>query len=387
MDVEVAVIGLGSVGSLALWELARRGVSALGIEQFQPGHANGAGHGESKIFRSAYAEGSEYVPLLRAALPLWRELEEETGRPLLTMNGGLMIGELDSPFIAGVLRSAREHGLIHEVLDREATERRFPQLRLRDGEHVVWEPRAGVLRPELAVVAATDRARALGARVVSHTRVESVVDLGDRVEIRAGGHIYRAEQAVLGVGAWFGGLFPSQQLPFWVERQVQAWFPVEDPSIYHPERFGIFSRVVGEGLNLYGFPTLDGRTIKVAFHHGGDRTAIDELDREAHPSDIEPLAEVATAGLRGLSPVPVRTQVCMYINTPDDHFVIGELPDAPRIKLIGPMASHGFKFAPVIGAIAADLVTRGRTEHPIGLFEPGRLAALAGIGQAAPGQG
>jgi sarcosine oxidase len=378
MDADVGVVGLGSMGSAALWQVASRGPTVIGFDQFEPGHPFGAGHGESKIFRTAYAEGPEYVPLLRAALPLWRQLEEETGRPLLTMNGGLTIGTLDNWFISGVLRSARQYGLLHRVLDAGEAERQWPQLHLRQGEHVVWEPRAGLLRPELAVVAAVDRARELGARVETGVRVESVADLGDHVEVRAGARTWRVGRLVLAAGSWTSKVLGMADSPFWVERQVQAWFPIEDPEIYHPERFGIFIWALDEPNTLYGFPTLDGRAIKVAFHHANGRPSDpDTIDREVHASDIDPLQEVALANLRGLRPEPVKTQVCMYCNTPDGHFVIGPMPGAPRVVLCGPMAGHGFKFSTVVGAIGADLALDGRTAFDIMPFDPARLPALA----------
>jgi sarcosine oxidase len=380
MDADVGVVGLGSMGSAALWQVAGRGPQVIGFDQFEPGHPFGAGHGESKIFRTAYAEGPEYVPMLRAALPLWRQLEEETGRPLLTMSGGLMIGSLDHYFISSALKSARDLGLLHRLYDAAEAERRWPQLRMQPGEHVLWEPRAGVLRPESAVVAAVDRARELGAEVVSGVRVQAVVDMGDHVEIRTAERSWRVERVVLAVGSWIGKVLGSAELPFWVERQVQVWFPIEDAALYHPERFGIFIRALDERSTWYGFPSLDGRTIKVAFHHYGGRPSDpDQLDREVDASDIEPLREIALANLRWLRPEATRTQVCMYCNTPDEHFVIGPLPGSPRIVLSGPMAGHGFKFSPVVGAIAADLVVEGRTEYDIGPFDPGRLPALAAV--------
>ena len=161
MDADVGVVGLGSMGSAALWQVAGRGVDVIGFDQFEPGHPFGAGHGESKIFRTAYAEGAEYIPMLRAALPLWRQLEEETGRPLLTMSGGMMIGPLDHDFIGRALRSAREQGLQHRVFDAREAEQRWPQLRIQPGEHVV--------SPEL--VAGTDLLRG---------QVDAVLVAGDR---------------------------------------------------------------------------------------------------------------------------------------------------------------------------------------------------------------
>jgi sarcosine oxidase len=382
MDADVAVVGLGSVGSAALWRLAARGVSAVGFERFEPGHPYGAGHGESKIFRTAYPEGAAYVRLLLAALPLWRRLEAETGRPLLAMTGGLLIGRPDGGLVAGGLRSARELGLVHRLLEAREAEARWPGLRVRAGEHVLWEPRAGVLRPELAVVAAVDRARELGARVVAETRVESVADEGGHAEVRAGDRTWRVGRVVVAAGAWIPRILGLAGAPFWVERQVQAWFPVEEPGLYHPERFGVFIRALDERSTWYGFPSLDGRSVKVGFHHmDGAPSDPDTIDREIHPADTELLMEETMANLRGVGTGPLRAQVCMYINTPDDGFVIGPLPGRPRVVLAGPMASHGYKFSSVAGEIAADLATEGTTGHDISLFDPRRLPELAGLAE------
>jgi sarcosine oxidase len=380
MDAEIGVVGLGSMGSAALWQVASRGASVIGLDQFEPGHPFGAGHGESKIFRTAYAEGPEYVPLLRAAVPLWRQLEEETGRPLLTMTGGLMIGSPDNEFLSGMLKTAVQCGLLHRVFDAEEAEGRWPQLRMRPDEHAIWEPRAGLLRPELAVVTAVERARELGAQVVLGARVQSVSDEGDHVEIRTSSRTWRVGRVILAVGSWIGKVLGGTELPFWVERQVQAWFAVENRELYLPERFGIFIRALDAESTFYGFPTLDGQTIKVAFHHANGRPSDpDTIDREVDASDIEPLRQAALENLRWLRPEAVKTLVCMYCNTPDGHFVIGPMPGAPRIVLCGPMAGHGFKFCTVVGAIGADLVIDGRTGFDIGPFDPARLPALAAV--------
>ncbi|MBO0706138.1 MAG: FAD-dependent oxidoreductase, partial [Candidatus Dormibacteraeota bacterium] len=134
LETEVAVVGLGSMGSLALWELSRRGVPATGIERFQPGHDRGAAHGESRIFRSCYAEGPEYVPLLDSAFALWRELEAETGTDLFTANGALFIGDPDTGYVAQCRATAEAYELSYEVLGGAAAERRYPQHRLQPGQ-------------------------------------------------------------------------------------------------------------------------------------------------------------------------------------------------------------------------------------------------------------
>src|SRR5438105_730700 len=203
------------MGACTLWRLAARGVQAVGFEQFQPGHDRGASHGETRIIRTAYYEGAEYVPLVRAAFGLWRELEAGAGRQLLTMTGALMIGSPDSELVSGASRSAGEHHLEHEVLDAATVEQRFPQHRLEAGEVALYEKDAGVLRPDACVAAAATMAERLGAEVRSGSPAPSLDELEASYD-----------QVVVCAGAWLPRLVPG--LAISVERQVMAWFQPRD---------------------------------------------------------------------------------------------------------------------------------------------------------------
>jgi sarcosine oxidase len=376
-NVEVLVCGVGTMGSMVLWELARRGVPAIGIEQFEPGHDRGSGHGESRIIRTAYYEGPEYVPLVRAAFDLWRQLQVEAGLELLTMTGALMIGEPDGELVSGVLKSALQHELRYELLDALQAERRYPQHRLGASEVMVVEPDAGFLRAERAIQAAVMRAEAMGATVVRHARIQAIHVSGQGISVLTDAQRYRCNRAVISVGSWLGKLLPELGLPLQVERQVQAWFPVRDPEDFVPARFPVFMHE-RKGVHIYGVPTLDGATIKVAIHHGGCEADPDQLDREVHRADIDPLAELIRERLNGVGTLPVRTKVCMYTNTPDRHFIVGRHPASPRVVLLGGFSGHGFKFAPVIGQAAVDLALEGSTRHSLGLFDPRRFAGKLG---------
>lgn len=372
MTTDVIVVGSGTMGSMALWRLARRGAAAVGLEQFAPGHDRGSGHGESRMTRTAYFEGPEYVPLVQAALPLWRELEAEAGAELLTMTGGLMIGRPDGELVAGALRSARAHGLACELLDPAGAAERFPQHRLAPDEVALWEEGAGVLRPERAIRAAAGRAAALGAELVTGVRVTAIEADGDGVAVRAGDAVYRARRAIVCAGAWVGRLLPAAGLPVAVERQVMTWFPAADPASFAPERFPVFVHERA-GRAGYGLPTLDGATVKVAIHHGGAPADPDAVDRTVTDADVAPAAAFVAETLPGLTPVPARAEVCLYTNTPDLHFVVG--PAGPSgVTVVSACSGHGFKFAPVIGEIAADLALDGRTAHDIAGFSPARFS-------------
>jgi len=360
------------MGSMALWRLARRGVSVLGLEQYAPGHDRGSGHGDSRMIRTAYYEGPEYVPLVQAAFPLWHELEAEAGVELLTMTGALMIGPPDGELVSGAARSARAHGLAHELLGPEQVAARFPQHRLAEGEVALWEAEAGVLRPERAIEAAARRAVALGARLVTGARVEAIEAEGGSVYVRADGARYRGRSAVVCAGPWLGGLLPSLGVPLVVERIVMTWFPAADPAEFAPERFPVFIRERPGEPAGYGLPSTDRATVKVGRHHGGRPADPDRLDREVTEADVAPTAALVRETLPGLLPRPQRAAVCMYTNTPDEHFVVGPAPGLEGVTVLGGFSGHGFKFAPVMGEIAADLALDGRTAHAIAGFSPRR---------------
>ena len=379
--VDVAVVGVGAMGSAALWRLAARGATVMGFDRFAPPHDRGSSHGESRIIRTAYFEGPGYVPLLRRAFELWRQLERESGTSILTMTGALMIGRPESAVIAGTLESVRAHGLAHEVLDRDAMAARYPQHRLDADELGIYEADAGLLRPERGVAAAIARAESLGATVRRDTPVAAIDVVGsDEVRVTAGDEVYVARHVVVSAGSWLGDLLPQVRTPLRVERQTPAWFPVHQPALYGPERFPVFVRALrvgdgeGDDRHRYGFPTLDGATAKVAIHHEGVTTRADALDRTVYAEDLAPLCAFVRDHMCGLAPEAARAEVCMYTNTPDEHFVIGPAPGLPALTLLGGFSGHGYKFMPVVGDIAADLALLGRTRYPIDLFAPDRFA-------------
>jgi sarcosine oxidase len=374
--VDVAVVGLGAMGSMTLWQLAERGVHVAGFEQFEPGHDCGSSHGESRIIRTAYFEGPNYVPLVQRSFHLWRSLEALSGQQLLIRTGALMIGPPGSELIDGTLRSVREHDLNHQVLDRQAMATRFPQHVLDAGDIAVYEEPAGVLLPEKAVQAAVTRAAAAGASIKSSTPVKRIEPDGDLVRVTAGGRSVSARHVVVSVGAWLGAFLPALSLPLHVTRQVLSWMPVETADHFSPDRFPVFIHQSGDH-QWYGFPSLDGATVKLAVHYEGRLTDPDSVDRDVRPEDTALLEQLVREGLRGVEPRAVRNQVCLYTNTPDFHFLVGRAPGAGNVTVLGGFSGHGFKFAPVIGEIAADLVTEGATRHEIAAFSPVRFSGIA----------
>ena len=374
MDAKVAVIGTGSIGSMALWQLARAGVDAIGFEQYAPGHDQAAAGGESRIFRTAYLEGPQYVPLLLRARELWRELERESGFDLLNLNRGLMIGREDSEEMRNVLASARNFELPHRVLDTNEMRRTYPQHVMRDGEIGFLDEWAGVLRPEFAVLAAATVAQRRGAQLVTGARVTHVEPYGDGVRIRCGERTWSVEQAIVTAGPWTNRFVPSLAQHVHPCRLVMTWYhPRGSVADYLPDRFPIFIRDTDD-VYVFGIPTLDGGSVKVAPHASyGQMDDGDQLDHNVAAADLEPINSTVAELLPGLVPTPVRVAAYMDAYTSDGHALVGRMPGTGNVWLLGAFSGHGFKMAPAFGQVAAELAVDGKTSLPVEHLNPTRF--------------
>ncbi len=375
---DVIILGLGGMGSAAALHLAARGQRVLGLDQFAPPHAKGSSHGQSRVIRQAYYEDPAYVPLLLRTYELWRQLERDSGKNLLTITGGLMLGTRDSAVVAGSLRSAREHGLPHELLDAAEIRRRFRQFTPGPDTVALFEKNAGALRPEEAVRAQLEKAAGNGATLRFNEEVTAWKISGGAARVTTTRRNYEAGQLVIAAGPWLGKLLPDPALPLRVERQVQFWFqPPAGIESFLPDRFPIWIWETSDGAHPYGLPALDGASggVKVSLHHGGLNPTCtpDSIDRSVSDEEIALARQAIARRLPALGGRFLRAVACMYTNTPDGHFVVDRHPAHPEVLIVSPCSGHGFKFCPVVGEIVADLVASDETRHNISPFRIARL--------------
>jgi sarcosine oxidase len=360
------------MGAATGWRLANRGVQVVCFDRHSPPHSLGSTHGESRITRTAYYEGEWYVPLLQETFSLWRELEEVSGATLLTMTGALMIGSPSADAITGALAAATTHGLDARLMDAEELRHNYPGHVVRAGDVAILDAQAGFVRPEAAMTAMIDRMVVLGGEIRRGVVVKHLSAQGDQVEVTTDEMRESFDGVVIAAGPWMPELAPW--LPLAVERQVNAWLEIEPGADWlTPERFPVFIRQTSELGDIYGVPTLDGMSVKVARHHGGDQTDPDSIRREVTDAELDPLRAFAATYLRGVTNRVTKTAVCMYTNTPDGGFVIDLHPEDSRIVVISACSGHGFKFAPVVGDIAADLACERRTSRDISRFTVARF--------------
>lgn len=371
MTIDVIVAGLGAHGSSAAYRLAARGASVLGFDRFARGHTLGSSGGLSRIIRLSYYEHPDYVPLLRRAWTLWRELERDSGARLLTETGGLYAGDPNGELVAGALESARKHHLEHEVLDTAALRDRYPLFEWLDGWQGVFERQAGWLAPERSIETHLRLAERSGATLRFEEPIERWESTGEGVRVTTATGSFDAKQLVIAAGAWESQLAPSLASELSVERNVLFWFePTAERDAF--ARLPIY--IVDDTDRIfYGFPYVEGQGVKVAGLHFRDKADPDTVDRIASPSDEERVR----AWLRRRMPLANGerrdAKVCMYTNTPDAHFIVDRLGGHPNVVVASACSGHGFKFSSVIGEILADLVLDGQTRHPIGFLSADRL--------------
>jgi sarcosine oxidase len=361
----VAVVGVGTMGSQAMWRLASRGAEVIGFDRFAPGHDRSAAGGESRIFRSAHFEDSRYVPLLRHADILWEGLQRETGRELRRLTGCLLMGPSEHHQMRTVLQSIAEHSLDHEVLEPDALAERFPQFRIEDGDVAVLDRRAGFIRPELTVQSAARRAEQLGARIHRYTPVREITPCGGGVDIRTAAGAERFDAAVVTVGPWVGELLPDLPWEVDIRRLINAWYVPTTDACSGGER-PAFIRTAP--IHCYGLPSPDGVSVKLGLSRALHRPVDDpnRLERTVEPEELEIFTELLSRYLPDLHSDPIRLSVFMEGYTESSRPLVGPLPGAGGdIILLAGFSGHGFKLSPAMGDIAADLALDGYTHQPI----------------------
>ncbi|HEY4219597.1 MAG TPA: N-methyl-L-tryptophan oxidase [Gemmatimonadaceae bacterium] len=360
---DAIVVGLGAVGSSTTYELAKRGLRVLGLDRYAPPHSYGSSHGGSRIIREAYFEGSEYVPLVRRAYELWAELERDSRVALLTPTGGLTIGAPDGELVSGALRSARMHGIAHELLGPKDVAQRFPEFRLDDGMAAVYEERAGVLDPEACVAASIAEAVKHGAEIRTGERVSNWSASPGGVKVETADGTVAGKTLVLATGAWLAATLRPLNLGLWVERQVMHWF---GPAARQTSAERVAAPVTvwqfSPDFMIHTTPDLGGGS-KVAIHHSGEPVTPETIRRDVSLQEVADIEALVARYIPGLEPRVLRSATCMYTNTPDQHFLIDRM-SARNVVIASACSGHGFKFAPAVGEIVARLATDADVQTP-----------------------
>lgn len=359
-DWDAIVVGLGAIGSGAAYWLSRRlGDRVLGLEQFELGHHRGAGQDHSRIIRLSYHR-PEYVRLARRAYVTWAEVEAESGTRIVTRTGGLDIAPREAAIPLGDYMTAMTaENVPYEHLDGPQIVRRWPQWRLGDEHHGLYQADAGIADPNRANAAHQRLARDHGATLLEHSPVTRLRDAGGEVEVHlADGSVHRADQVVLAADAWTNELLASfdRRLPLTIIQAQVTYFAATDAAAFAPDRFPIW--IWMDDPSFYGFPTYGEAGPKAAEDVGGGEVTPETRTFEKNEVGFARLTDFLARHLPGHLGPEILTKTCLYTLTPDRDFVIDRLPDQPNV-LVALGAAHAFKFASVLGRILVELAIDG----------------------------
>lgn len=364
---DVVVVGLGAIGSAALYHLAARGARALGLEMFEPGHGFGSSHGHHRMIRKSSNQDDGYVPLAERAFELWSALETESGQELLRQTGEIRLVQPDA---AGSKRAQAEalqaRGFL-EVLDAAEVAERFPGCQLYDDMFATYEADAGFLWSERGIITHVAQARRHGATVRTNTEVTGWQADGDGVRVTTAQGAYVADRLVLTTGPWAAELLNGLELPFRVIRSVNGYFQPERPDRWTTEQGAPnFLLDVAEG-SYYGIASVDGIGVKIgrSATEWGTPTTARTIRRSIDDEEIAMMRRALERYLPGAAGSELARITCMCTYTVDDNFIVDRHPACERVLLGCGFSGRGYKFAPTMGEVLADLALDGTTRHTI----------------------
>lgn len=362
-NADVLVIGGGTMGTAAAWALGKRGLASLVFEQFTHIHDKGSHGGDTRVIRHAYAESPEYVPLVQHADRLWQDLETSSGEGVLIRCGGLELAAPGFAHARAARASADEHGLTYEWLSPADVRERWPQFSIPEDWDALYSPDTGFLLTEPALRQMATAARASGATILENTPVTDWGVEGNSVYVDTPTGRYLGDAAIITAGAWASRALADLNLPLEVRRKTLWWQRVTDPARFTPDRFPVFVCDSDAG-EIYGFPIHGTPGLKIANHQGGEPADPETVDRTTRPGENRDCLELAARVFPDVTADTIKSAVCLYTMTPDTDFIVDRHPNYPRVAIGAGFSGHGFKFAPAVGELLADLAT-GAAESPI----------------------
>ncbi|MFI2563491.1 N-methyl-L-tryptophan oxidase [Paenarthrobacter sp. NPDC018779] len=374
MDGKLAVIGLGSIGSMALWQASRLTDSVVGFEAHTPAHGRSAVGGDTRLFRMIYRGNPDYYPILQRSRDLWAELEAETGQEILTRCGGLSIGTTNGPYLGAVLETTKATGAEHEILSREELAERYPQHNLRPDDSAIYDPHAGALRTDRAVTAAITAAQDNGATVYANTPITDITETTDGVVVTSADRTWTFENVIIASGGWSRRLMPDYlKTNVQTKRVFLTWFVAKDAAQYTPEKFPVFIRI-HEDRSMYGAPAVDGATVKATLDGRGKPTPTpDAVPRELTEAETAETIETVTEFFPGLYPTIVRNDAFPDLFTSDSQPLLGFVNETSRIYTATGFSGAGFKNATGFGEIAAHEALGKRSFDGLDFVRPQRF--------------
>ena len=376
------VIGVGSMGSSTCYHLAKSGATVLGIEQFELAHERGAHSGQSRIVRKAYFEHPDYIPLLERAYQNWQEIEKVSGNKMYHETGIFYAGPIGHTIIESIRTAAAQYEI--PLLDGRNGDQLeiLPLFDLSEGYEWIYEPEAGFVETEKAILSYVEQAKKLGTVIHQHEKVLGWELIEDGVEVRTSNGNYTCKKIIVTAGPWSAKLMPTINDELKITRQTLMWIQPDEANSFKIPAFPCWFVVDKDKPGAYyGFPiaeihdTKNPNGFKFAYHYPGAETDPDDVDRNIKEIDKEPLLSFIERYIPKAKGQVLDVKTCLYSNSKDENFVIDCLEGTEgRVCFARGFSGHGFKFVSVVGEIMADLALKGATTLPIGFLRADRFS-------------
>lgn len=355
---DVAVVGLGGLGSAAAYWLARRGVDVIGFEQFELGHVRGASHDHSRIIRRSY-HTPEYVNLTAHAYDAWRAVEAESRQRMITITGGIDLFPPDAAIDHRTYTTSLDAERVpYEWIDGAEVRRRWPAFAtgsvVTDDVMAVYSPQTGIVPAGPGTRVMQELAAARGAALHGNTPVREIRPVDGEVDIVTDEGVTRVGSVVVTVDGWSNKLLRSldMEIPLAVTKEQVCYFPRADLEQFEVGRFPVW--IWMDDPSFYGFPLFgELSAVKGAEDCGGRETDPDTRTFDPDLDSLGRLTDFMDRLVGGGFGAP-KVTTCLYTLTSDRDFVLDRLPGYPQISVaLG--AAHGFKFASWFGRTLAGL--------------------------------
>ena len=369
---DVIIIGLGAMGSSSSYYLSKKGAKVLGLDIYRPPHELGSSHGHTRVIREAYHEGTSYVPIVQRAYELWNELDNESDEKLILEYGGLYFGN-NTNYINNAKKSAKKYNIPLTEYSPTALKEKFKVFNPSENFNILFEKRSGAVFPEKAISTFLSKAQLLGSKHNYNEKVIAWEKVSDLYKISTDKEIY-SKKLIFSSGAWLKNLVPKLNLPLKIERQVLFWFsPKNSQDLFNYSTLPNTGWDLDDGIEFYTQPNIEDKGFKVAKHHDGEFIEENDLKRGSNEKDLLEVREFLEEYIPSANGKLLDSRVCVYTDTPDFDFLIDFYNDDENIIICSPCSGHGFKFAPAIGEICSELITKKRSNYDISIFSTKRF--------------
>ncbi|MEQ8301865.1 MAG: N-methyl-L-tryptophan oxidase [Cyclobacteriaceae bacterium] len=375
MHYDAIVIGVGTMGSAACYYLSQRGHKVLGLEQFDISHDQGSHAGQSRIIRMAYGEDSDYVPLLQRAYSNWKSLEEQTKSKVFEKTGLAYFGKPDNEFMMTVKKSASQYDIPIAKSGPDKAKDLFPAFKVPNDFEIIFEPNAGFLTPERAILLYSQQAIAKGAHIRTREKVKGWKQLGGKIQVDSSSGTFTCDKLIITAGGWASKVLPNLKVDLKVTKQMLAWISPKNWDLFSLGKFPCWILEDPERGSYYGFPILPANQfggpigLKLAHHFPGELSDPDKVNRNVTAGTEEDIRYALKKYLPLANHDILSLKSCLYTSSKDENFIIDHLPGYEKqVTIACGFSGHGFKFASAIGEVLADMAMNGKTELPIGFL-------------------